>query len=113
MKRNLAIVLVVLVALFAFGVRVTHPQQGLSSALGSSKSSIAIYKHSGQPDIGSKVLVKLKDVGSGLGIIKSAKGGNVDVDLGATFVRVSQKDVQGKLIAVIPFIGTILGVVGL
>ena len=55
----------------------------------------------------------MKDIGSGLGIIKGAKGGNVDVDLGATFVRVSQKDVQGKLIAVIPFIGSILGVVGL
>lgn len=113
MKKPLLVVLAALVVLFAFGLRVTHPSQGLSSALGSSKSSIAIYKHVGQPGIGSKVVVKIKDAGSGLGIVKSAKGGNVDVDLGATFVRVSQKDVQGKLIAVIPFIGSIIGVVGL
>jgi hypothetical protein len=113
MKRTLAIVVVVLVALFGFGIRVAHPEQGLSSALGSAKSSVAIYKKSGQPGISSKVLVKVKDSGTGLGIVRDSKAGNIDVDLGATFVRVSQKDVKGNLIVVIPFVGSILGVVGL
>jgi hypothetical protein len=113
MKKTLAIVLVVLVAFFGFGFRFTHPNQGLSSALGSAKSSVAIYRHSGQPAISSKVLVKVKESGTGLGIVRGSKGGNLDIDLGATFVAVSQKDVKGNLIAVIPFIGSILGVVGL
>jgi len=114
MKKTLAIgVVVVLVALFGFGIRVSHPDQGLSSALGSAKSSVAIYKKSGQPEVGSKVIVKTKDSGTGLGIVRGSRAGNVDVDLGATFVRVSQKDVKGNLIVVIPFIGSVLGVVGL
>jgi hypothetical protein len=113
MKKTLAIVLVVLVAFFGLGFRFSHPNQGLSSALGSAKSSVAIYKRAGQPAISSKILVKVKDSGTGLGIVRGSQGGNLDVDLGATFVRVSQKDVQGKLIAVIPFIGSVLGVVGL
>jgi hypothetical protein len=114
MKKTLAIVVVVvLVALFGFGIRVSHPDQGLSSALGSAKSSVAIYKKSGQPEVSSKVIVKTKDSGTGLGIVRGSRAGNVDVDLGATFVRVSQKDVKGNLIVVIPFIGSVLGVVGL
>jgi hypothetical protein len=113
MKKTLAIVVVVLVALFGFGIRVSHPDQGLSSALGSAKSSLAIYKKSGQPGISSKVLVKTKDSGTGLGIVTASKAGNVDVDLGAAFVRVAQKDVKGNLIVVIPFVGSVLGVVGL
>jgi hypothetical protein len=113
MKKTLAIAVVVLVTLFGFGIRVSHPDQGLSSALGSAKSSVAIYKKSGQPGISSKVIVKTKDSGIGLGIVRGSQGGNVDVDLGAAFVRVSQKDVKGNLIVVIPFVGSILGVVGL
>ena len=111
--KKLGIVALVLAVFFALGFRVGHPDNGLKSALGSAKSSLAIYKTVGQAEIGSKVLVDAKDVGLGLGIAKSASGGNVDVDLGYTFVRVSQKDVQGKLIAVIPFFGTLFGIVGL
>jgi hypothetical protein len=45
-------------------------------------------------------------------MVLSAKG-NVDVDLGATFNRVSERDVSGKLVAVIPFLGSVFGIIGL
>jgi hypothetical protein len=104
----------IVVALFlGAGFRIAHPVSGLSSALGSAKSSLVIYKASGQSVVGSKVVVNIEGLGVGLGTVKSAASGSVDVDLGATFNRVSEKDVSGKLIAVIPFLGTLLGFVGL
>jgi hypothetical protein len=35
------------------------------------------------------------------------------VDLGATFTRIEKTEVLGTLIAVIPFFGSVLGIVGL
>ena len=102
-----------LVVFFAFGFRLTHPSDGLQSALGSAKSSVAIYKSVGQVLPGDKVLVPVEGSGTQLGVVKSVKTGTADVDTGAAFVRVKQSEVTGKLIAVIPFFGIPLGWVGL
>lgn len=113
MKKSLAIVAVVVIAFFALGFRLVHPQDGLQSAMGSAKSSIAIYKSAGQVMPGDKVLVPVNDQGIQLGIVKSVKTGTADVDTGAAFVRVKQNEITGKLVAVIPFFGIPLGWVGL
>jgi hypothetical protein len=113
MRKPLAIVLVALVALFALGFRVAHPQGGLNSAMGSAKSSIVIYKHVGQALPGDKVMIHVKGTGTSLGIVKAAGSGTVDVDSVNAFTRVKQNEVQGKLIAIIPFFGIPLGWVGL
>ena len=112
MKPLLGIV-VVFALFFGAGFRIAHPVSGLSSALGSAKSSLAIYKSEGQSKIGSKVVVRVEGLGTAIGIVKSASRGNVDVDLGATFNRVAQRDVSGKVIAVIPFLGSVFGIIGL
>ena len=104
---------VVLGLFFGAGFRIAHPVSGLSSALGTAKSSLAIYKSEGQSAVDSKVVVNVEGVGPAIGIVKSAARGNVDVDLGATFSRIPQNDVRGKLIAVIPFLGSIAGIIGL
>jgi hypothetical protein len=111
--KPVAAVAVVVILFFVAGFRIGHPVTGLSTALGSAKSSLAIYKSSGQSTVGSKVVVEIKGLGTAIGIVKSAASGNVDVDLGATFNRVSEKDVSGKLVAVIPFLGSVIGIVGL
>ena len=111
--KPVAAVAVVVILFFFAGFRIGHPVTGLSTALGSAKSSLAIYKSSGQSTVGSKVVVEIKGLGTAIGIVKSAASGNVDVDLGATFNRVSEKDVSGKLVAVIPFLGSVIGIVGL
>jgi hypothetical protein len=113
MRKPLAVVALVLVVFFAFGFRLTHPSDGLQSALGSAKSSVAIYKSVGQVLPGDKVLVPVEGSGTQLGVVKSVKTGPADVDTGAAFVRVKQSEVTGKLIAVIPFFGIPLGWVGL
>jgi hypothetical protein len=111
--KPVAAIVVVAILFFVAGFRIGHPVSGLSTALGSAKSSLVIYKPSGQSTVGSKVVVEIEGLGTAIGIVKSASSGNVDVDLGATFNRVSEKDVSGKLIAVIPFLGSVFGIIGL
>jgi len=113
MKKFLAVVALVAAISLLFGLRITHPQAGLSSAMGSAQSSLAIYKSVGQAAVGDKVLVPVKGMGTELGVVKSARGGTVDVDTVGTFVRVKQSDVVGKLVAIIPFFGIPFGWVGL
>lgn len=111
--KPVAAIAVVVILFFVAGFRIGHPVAGLSTALGSAKSSLAIYKPGGQSAVGSKVVVEIKGQGKAIGIVKSAASGNVDVDLGATFNRVSERDVSGKLVAVIPFLGSVFGIIGL
>lgn len=113
MKTKLIALAAIVVVLFALGFRLIHPQDGLSSAMGSAKSSLVLYKHSSQYAVGSKVVVEVAGQGKQSGIVKSATNETVDVDTRAAFVRVKQVDVLGKLIVVIPFFGTILGLVGI
>lgn len=105
MKRALLIFLAVIVASASLGFRITHTKEGLASAMGSAKSSLSIYKKNSQTEPGQKVIINVKGIGPQLGIVKSVKSGNIDVDTGATFVRVKVTDLQGKLVAVIPFLG--------
>jgi hypothetical protein len=111
--KPVAAIAVVAILFLVAGFRIGHPVSGLSTALGSAKSSLAIYKPSGQSTVGSKVVVEIEGQGKAIGIVKSASSGNVDVDLGATFNRVTEKDVSGKLVAVIPFLGSVFGIIGL
>jgi hypothetical protein len=115
-KRIIGWVVIVAVVTGAFmglGFRLNHLQGGIGSALGSAKSSLALYKHGTSAEVGSKVIVNVNGVGPELGIVKSATETTVDVDLGASFIRVDKTQVLGKLIAVIPFLGSVLGIVGL
>ena len=113
MKTKLIALAAILVILFTLGFRIVHPENGLQSAMGSAKSSLVVYKHSGEYTVGSKVVVDVAGQGKQSGIVKSATQEAVDVDTRVAFVRVKQEDVLGKLIVVVPFFGTIFGLVGL
>lgn len=113
MKTKLIALVAITVVLFSLGFRLIHPENGLSSAMGSAKSSVVLYKHSGEYAVGSKVVVEVAGQGKQTGIVKSATKETVDVDTKVAFVRVKQEDVLGKLIVVVPFFGTIFGIVGL
>ena len=113
MKIKLVAFAAIPVVLFALGFRVVHPADGLTSAMGSAKSSIVIYKHGGTFEVGQKVVVEVSGQGKQSGIVKSATPDAVDVDTRAAFVRVKQEDVLGKLYLVVPFFGTLFGIIGL
>lgn len=114
--RPVAIALVVIIIFMAVGFRINHPRYGLSSALGSAKSSLAFYKRGGQPTIGDKVVVTLPNmpaVSPALGVVRSIQGGKALIVLGSDLREVGVNDIHGKLIAVIPFFGAIVGIIGL
>jgi len=101
--------------LFAFGFRVDHPHSGLKSALGPASSSIAFYHHGTGASKGDKLIVstgdKIKD--PVLAIVSNTGEGFVDIQSGAEMLRIQPNQVRGKLIAIVPFVGAILNLVGL
>jgi hypothetical protein len=112
MKLKVIGLLAIFGILFAFGIRVAHPQEGLQSAMGSAKSSLVIYKASDKYAVGQKVVV-VANSGNQLGVVKSASDEAVDVDTRVSFVRVKQEDVVGKMLVIVPFFGTLFNIVGL
>jgi hypothetical protein len=113
MRIKVLALIAALVVLFALGFRGGHPQNGLESVMGSAQSSVVIYKHSDSYEVGDKVVVVVAGQGLQTGLVKAATPESVDVDTKASFVRVKQEDVSGKLMLVIPFFGLLFNVVGL
>lgn len=114
LKKYLAGFVVLAVILFIFGFRLVHPQLGLSSALGSAQSSVMIVKKADTYKSGDKVVAKA-EVGKSpvLGVIAGTTDGSIELILENGVARSTPEKVHGKLLVVIPFVGTILGVVGL
>jgi hypothetical protein len=113
-KTPVAAILVLSFILFLFGFRLAHPQAGLSNALGSAQSSLAIVKKADAYKSGDKIVAQ-PQVGKSpvLGIIASAEGGSLELILENSVARTTPDKVSGKLVAVIPFIGYLFTVVGL
>jgi hypothetical protein len=120
MLRNAAkpagIVLLVVVVFMALGFRINHPHYGVGSALGSAKSSLAIYKRGGNPTVGQKVLITVPNwpaASPALGIVRTVQGDKILVILGNDIRQVTKKEIGGHLLAVVPFFGYLFGAVGL
>ena len=114
-RNRLVALLLLLVVLFAFGIRVGHPQDGLKNALGSAKSGVVLYKTGADFKTGAKAMVKMKSPSPSpiIAFIVSTEGDEVKIQSGTEVVTVKKDQVYGKLLAVIRFIGSILSVVGL
>ena len=114
-RNRIVAALLLIVVLFAFGFRLGHPQDGLKNALGSAKSGVILYKTGADFKVGAKAMVKMIDPSPSpiIAFIVSTKGDDVQIQSGTEVVTVKKEQVYGKLIAVIPFIGSILSVVGL
>ena len=115
MQKRLGAMALILVVLFAFGLRLGHPHDGLKNALGSAESGIVLYKKGADLTTGAKVMVKMDAPAKSpiIAFVVKANGDSVDIQSGANVEAVKSSQIYGKLIAVIPFIGQILGVVGL
>ena len=114
-RNRIAVVLLLVVVFFALGFRLGHPQDGLKNALGSAKSGIVLYKTGADFKAGAKAMVRITqpDPSPIIAFIVSVEGDNVQIQSGTEVVTVKKDQVYGKLIAVIPFIGSVLSVVGL
>ena len=113
--RPFVLIVIICVLCSLLGFRISHPQSGLKSALGSASSSLAFYHHTSKVSKGDKIVVTTgqKDKDPALALVMAADGAVVDIQAGSVLQRVNSKDVQGNLILVIPFVGYIFNVVGL
>jgi hypothetical protein len=114
-KKRIGAVALVLVILFAFGLRLGHPHDGLKNALGSAQSGIVLYKKGADLSTGAKVMVNMDAPAKSpiIAFIVKTNGKSVDIQSGANVETVKSSQIYGKLIAVIPFIGQVLSVIGL
>jgi hypothetical protein len=114
-RNRIIAVALLFVIFFGLGFRLGHPQDGLKNALGSAKSGVVLYKTGADFKTGAKAMVRINepDPSPIIAFIVSTEGENVQIQSGSEVVLVKKEQVYGKLIAVIPFIGSILSVVGL
>jgi hypothetical protein len=114
-QKRIGAVALVLVILFAFGLRLGHPHDGLKNALGSAQSGIVLYKKGADLSTGAKVMVNMDAPAKSpiIAFIVKTNGESVDIQSGANVETVKSSQIYGKLIAVIPFIGQVLSVIGL
>jgi hypothetical protein len=110
-----AAVIAIIALLFIFGVRVDHPKSGLRSALGGPTTSIAVYRETTNVKVGDKVLADLSipEKSPTLAFVRSINGDNIDLQSDAEMERVQTNAIRGHLLAIIPFVGVILGAIGL
>ena len=118
LKRGIVKALIAIVAIFAIGivtgVGVAHPKDGLSTAMGSAKSSLVIYKKTQEIAAGDRVISKVNgEISPIFAVVTSTSGDNVALQFDNGFVSTTRNDLMGKMIVVIPFIGTIFGAIGL
>ena len=114
-KRGFVFAAILLIILFALGLRIDHPKSGLRNALGSASSSIAVYWHHSTLSAGEKIVIVTDKPGLDpvLAIVNNVNTDYVDIQTDDGFQRVPIKNVRGSLVMVFPFIGTILGFAGL
>lgn len=107
-------VVVIAFALFSLGVRIAHPQDGLKNALGTARSGLVVYQKNPSLVVGEKVLVHLQDAQLNplLAVVSANKGKTVEVRSATSSYTVQASQIYGKLILVIPFLGSVVGIFG-
>lgn len=107
--RPAILVVVLFVVLSFFGIRITHPQSGLRSALGPANSNLVIYVHGNKVAVGNRAIVSTGVPGSdpSLVFIRGVEATTVDVQSQKILQRIDKKAIKGKLLLVIPFLGYI------
>ena len=113
--RPLILGFILLLILFGLGLRFDHPESGLRSALGPANSSIAVYWHGNSGDKGDKLVVSTGKPGQdpALVLVTGNAPGFIDIQSGQELQRIPLSQVHGKLLAIIPFIGFPLNLIGL
>jgi hypothetical protein len=115
MRKPIGIAALIFVLAFAFGIRIAHPHSGLKNALGSATSGLVVYKKSHDFSVGNKILVTTKDEASSpvLAIVRSVNKDGLEIQSGIATDKIEASAAYGKLIVMVPFIGTIAQVLGL
>ena len=114
-RRNTTLIGILLLVFLLFGFRMDHPRGGLSNALGPASTTIAIYKHTHDAKVGDRIVAKseVKGASPAVVIVMDVGPDFYDVQNEKILERVKKADVQGHLLAIIPFIGIVFQFIGL
>lgn len=113
-KKAVLTVLALIFAASLLGLRITHPHGGLTHALGSAESSLVVYKATKDLSAGDKAIVVSgdKSISPVLGVVTAISDDTYSTNNGSVTESVQRIDVQGRVLFVIPFLGSVLGIIG-
>lgn len=96
-------------AIVPFGLRIIHPQSGAKTALGNSNTSLVVVKKEESYAIGSKVISKISipNLSPSMAVVSAAGSGNYLLSTNKGYFQVVKKDIKGKVLVVLPFLGYI------
>jgi len=109
------VVVAIPIALFFAGIRVAHPQAGLSNALGPAKSAIVIFKETTDVNIGDTVIASSQQTSTSpvLGNVSAKTANYYTIKNGRFLEPIPTSHMRGKLLVIVPFLGYALGAIGL
>ena len=113
--KNPLIALAILVVLYALGFRIEHPHSGFKTAVGSASSSIVLVQKSDSYGVGQKVVASSasKELSPVLGQVTAVTESTYSITNGVFLESIEAKNINGKMIVVLPFIGYLFNIVGL
>ena len=114
-KKVIAGILAVVLIGFSLGIRIAHPQGGLKNGLGSAESGLVIYKKSEITTAGTKVIVQFDKPQKSpiLAVISANTQDAVVVQTGTKLENIKVTQIKGELLVMVPFLGSVLGLIGL
>ena len=109
------IVVAILVVLYALGFRIEHPKSGFKTAVGSASSSIVLVQKADNYGVGQKIVgaSASKELSPVLGQVTAVSGTTYSVTNGVFLESIEAKNINGKMIVVLPFLGYLLNIIGL
>jgi len=114
-KKMTFVILILVLLSAASGLRVSHPSVGLSHALGSANSSLVVLRNTNNLAVGDKIVYvnAIKDASPVLGLISALSVENISANNGSSTENIGKEKIKGKVLFVIPFVGSIIGLIGL
>jgi hypothetical protein len=97
----------ILVVYLPVGVSFARPRGGVTISLGSTSTSLVAYKRGQKVAVGDRAIANFpKGLPSPeLVVVQAVNNNIVQANLGGKFITLKPKDIQGKVIAIFPYIG--------
>ena len=106
----LSIVVVLLIGGIAFSMsplKLAHPTTGINRGFGTANSSLAVVEPNSKVEAGQTLVAKLGSGGTVVGRVAATGEGIVLLQGDKGFTKVSESEIEGSVLFVIPFLGYI------
>ncbi len=107
---SLSVVVVILAGVVAFSMsplKIVHPTAGVNLGFGAANSSLAVLAPVDHVESGQTLVASLGSGGYVVGRVGATGDGIVLLQVDKGFTQVSESEIEGSVVAVIPFLGCI------